>query len=491
VNRTARRPSASLAPALVLAALGALGGVRDAAAARPGEVSFSPSVVRLDNPRTPGATRPQATFTLDLVAYDAQGAPIVPSADNPLVVEVSGPRRGVVTPGEARLESGSSATFSYDGSFFATPITIAAWIDEPGGARKALGRTVVLPGNPPDCAYGSGRHTLRVSCEQGGSEEECGLAAIRRGLKVKAAVGHGADARDEMQPFGVDTGSIGTVVPVDRLGPDAIGPGAPGRVYYDSSGRIFSGSHYLASVAFETEDGRVVRTPRMLVLGIDSASCVPGHPACRASDDPGLHYLGVGFARGAADAHAFVSPADNAFLRLADDGDGTISPGYVLTGRAITIGVPPADGWSMAPLAPSTTAAGDWSPARACWSFPELPEPNRFCGNFLLDVGLAEMFLDLPRAERPPGSEEMRPCGERSCAYVPDGTAMQVAVGSPDAPAMAYDFRLQREARGPEPTWAMWIDRPQAFVNVGRRPLFRFHYLFDATCGNVGFRRVG
>jgi hypothetical protein len=161
-----------------------------------------------------------------------------------------------------------------------------------------------------------------------------------------------------------------------------------------------------------------------------------------------------------------------------------------LTGRAITIGVPPLDGWSLARLAPSTTAPGDFDPARACYSFPELPEPNRFCGNFLLDVGLAEMFLDLPRAERPAGSEDVRRCGDRECAYVPDGTAMRVAVGEPESPAMEYGFTLRREPRGPEPTSAMWIDRTPVFVNVGRRPLFRFHYLFDATCGHVGFARV-
>jgi len=484
VTRVLVRSAASVALALGVLACATY------AAARPAEVSFSPSVVRLGNPTSPGTSVAPSSFTVEVVAHDDLGRRIVPSTDDPLRIEVSGVRRGAITPAEVRLTSGSSVTFTYDGGFLATPVTIAAWIDQPGGDRKALGRMQVLPGNAVDCVHAPGRHTLRVLCEDGGSEEECGLAAIRRGLKVRAAVGYGEDARERMQPFGVDTGSIGTVVPVERLGPDAIGPGAPGRVYYDSSGRIFSGSYYLATVAFETEDGRVVRTPRMLVLGIDSASCAPGHPACRPSDEPGLHYLGVGFARGAADAHRFVSPADNAFLRLADDGAGELSPGYVLTGREVGIGVPSTEGWALAPLEPSTTAAGDWSPARACYAFPELPEPNRFCGNFLLDVGLAEMFLDLPRAERPAGSEATRRCGDRDCAYVPDGTAMRIAVGAPDAPAMEYGFTLRREPRGPEPTSATWIDRAPVFVNVGRRPLFRFHYLFDATCGNVGFRRV-
>lgn len=473
----------ALAGALLLAAAPAAAGPANA-------IVFSPDGRELDNARAPGGTRAPTSFVLDVTAYDEQGARILPSAERPIRIEVAGGARGAITPREVRLTSGSSVTFTYDGSPFASAITVTAWSDQPAGRRKALGRTQLLPANPVDCARGSSQHTLRVLCADGGSEERCALDAIRRGLQVRAAVGYD-DARDHLQAFGVDTGSIGTVVPVERLGPDAIGPGAPGSVYYDSSGRIFSGSYYLASVAFETEDGRIVRTPRMLVLGIDAETCAPGHPDCRGSDDPGLHYLGVGFARGAASEHKLVSPADNAFLRLADASDGDMSAGYVLTGRAVTIGIASTDGYALTPLAPSTTAPGDWSPARGCYSFPDLPEPNRFCGNFLLDVGLAEMFLDLPRAERPPGSESLQRCGPgRECAYVPDGTAMQVTVGSDEAPALRYGFTLRREPSGPEPTRAMWIDRAQVFINVGRRPLFRFHYLFDAACGNVGFARV-
>lgn len=464
-------------------------GTTSAAAGPPSEVVLVPSPARLDTVRTMDAVRQPSSIVVDVAAFDERGERIVPSAAHPVRIEITGGRRDAITPREVTLTSGSTVTLAYDGGPLASPITVTAWTDQPGGARKSLGRTELLPREPAACRYGARRHTLRVLCEEGGSVERCALDAIRRGLKVRAAVGW-SDAQDHLQPFGVDTGSIGTVVPVDRLGPDAIGPGAPGSVYYDSSGRIFSGSYYLASVAFETEDGRIVRTPRILVLGIERASCAPGHPDCRPSDAPELHYLGVGFARGGAEAHELMSPADNAFLRVADTGDGDMSPGYVLTGRAITLGIPPLDGYALAALTPSTTAPGDWSAARGCYAFPELPAPNRFCGSFLLDVGIAEMFLDLPAAERPPGSARPRRCGERECADVPDGTAMRVTVGPDDAPALAYDFTLRPEPVGPEPTYARWIDRVQVFVNVGRRPLFRFHYLFDATCGNVGFARV-
>jgi hypothetical protein len=458
-------------------------------AGSPHEVVFAPAPVLLANARSSDAPPKPSSLTIEVTAFDDRGERIEPTAERPIRIEISGGRRDAVTPRETSLTSGSTLTLTYDGGPVASPITVTAWTDQPGGVRKSLGRTQLLPQNPVDCRYGNARRTLRVLCEDGGSVESCALAAIRRGLKVRAAVGW-SDPQDQLQPFGVDTGSIGTVVPVERLGPDAIGPGAPGRVYYDSSGRIFSGSYYLASVAFETEDGSIVRTPRMMVLGIDSASCVPGHPDCRPSDDPGLHYLGVGFARGSAEEHKLVSPADNAFLRVADAGDGAMSPGYVLTGRGITLGIPALDGYLLAALAPSTSAPGDWSAARGCYAFPELPAPNRFCGNFLLDVGIAEMFLDLPVADRPPGSAASVRCGERECASVPEGTAMRVTVGPDDRPALSYDFTLRRDPVGPEPTYARWIDRQQVFMNVGRRPLFRFHYLFDATCGNVGFARV-
>lgn len=472
------------------AALAVLVCAAAASAGTPGAIVIRSTPDRLDAARTSEAPRQPSSVALEVTAFDAQGERIVPSAAHPIQIEITGGRRDAITPRAVTLTSDAPVALAYDGGPLASPITVTAWTDDgSSGARRSLGRTELLPRERAACHHGTTRHTLRVLCEDGGTVEQCALDAIRRGLKVRAAVGW-SDARDHLQPFGVDTGSIGTVVPVDRLGPDAIGPGAPGSVYYDSSGRIFSGSYYLASVAFETEDGSIVRTPRMLVLGIDRASCAPGHPDCRPSDAPELHYLGVGFARGSAEAHELMSPADNAFLRVADMAGGDMSPGYVLTGRGITLGIPPLDGYALAALEPSSTTPGDWSPARGCFAFPGLPAPNRFCGNFLLDVGIAEMFLDLPADQRPPGSSAARPCGAHECFDVPEGTAMRVTVGPDDAPALAYDFTLRRDPVGPAPTYARWIDRPQVFMNVGRRPLFRFHYLFDASCGNVGFERV-
>jgi len=468
-------------------------------------VVFSPDVVTLANPTSPGGAGQATSFTLDVRAHDASGRPVEPSEVRPLVVELQGAPDGVITPRRVRLTSGSSVTFQYAGGYFPDPLTMVAWLDAPaldsdadddaGGAAsagRAIGRARVVGQNAVRCARGPGSHALRVLCEDGGSVEQCALQAIRHGLRVHAAVGWN-DAAGKLTPFTVDTGSIGTIVPRSHLGPDAIGPGAPGRVYYDSSGRIFSGHYYLAPVSFAVEGGGIVKTPPMLVLAIDEQTCSESHPSCRPDPDPQLHYLGVGFARGSGAADGFLSPADNAFLRLAEAG-GDVSPGYVLTGRGITIGIPSTDGYALQPLAPSAVAPGDWSTAPGCFAFPDLPEPNQFCGNFLLDVGLLEMFLDLPPSQRPEGSaEEVRCRGGREgsrCTYVPEGTRVQIVAGTPDAPAMAYEFTARRDPVGPEPTYAQWIDRASVFVNVGRRPLFRFHYMLDQRCGNVGFARV-
>jgi hypothetical protein len=71
---------------------------------------------------------------------------------------------------------------------------------------------------------------------------------------------------------------------------------------------------------------------------------------------------------------------------------------------------------------------------------------------------------------------------------VPDGMRMQILAGTPSDPAMSYGFTVEAEPSGPAPKCVEWIDSSQIFVNTGRWPLFAFDYLFDARCGNAGFR---
>lgn len=66
-------------------------------------------------------------------------------------------------------------------------------------------------------------------------------------------------------------------------------------------------------------------------------------------------------------------------------------------------------------------------------------------------------------------------------------TLIEILAGPSQEPTMSYSFEAEPEPVGPAPLYVEWIDGPQTFVNVGRRPLFDFHYPFDARCGRIGF----
>ncbi len=461
---------------------------------RPGEVTFSPPVVRLDNPRTKGETSSPSTFTVDVVAYDAGGRVIEPSAENPLVVEVHGAPPGAITPQSAVLRSGKAVRFAYDGSYFPNPITLVAWIDhhaagsvaraaQASGTASSLGRSQIVHANPIDCTYGTESYTLPLLCDDGGPAADCVDETMENGLRVEAAVGTNV----ELQSFTVDTGSLGVIVPASEIGAGATGPGAAGVKFYDSSGRTYAGNYVLAPVSFRLADGTVISTPPMKVLAINDAYCARGYPQCEADPPkPTLRYLGVGFDRNATtEGDGFDSPADNPFLQIAAGAAASdVSPGYVLTTTEVTLGITSTAGFDTAALSPSSTVAGDWDTAPGCFAFPDLAQPNQFCGHLLLDVGIRNMFLALDKAQRPAGAVDH----STSLPTVPNGTRMQIIAGSPDAPAASYDYVLSSTPSGPAPTTATWIESSSTFVNNGRRPLLAFDYLYDARCGNVGFK---
>ena len=465
-------------------------------------LTFTPPIVQLDNPTSPGGTTAAADVTVEIAAYDGDGHRIVPSAANSLTVSLHGAPAGAVTPTSATLTSGSSFTFRYDGSYFPNPITLVAWTGSAaaataqgsstagaGGAAMALDTTHVTHANPIDCTYGTASFALPLSCDDPDDETSCVEQAIENGLKVHAAVGYDAPGAADLVEFAIDTGSTGVIVPASELGPDAIGPGAAGTTSYDSSGNTYAGNYYVAPVSLALGDGSVVSTRPIKVLGITSAYCAPGYPKCDANPPkPDLHYLGVGFDRGTTNPQDQLgTPADNPFLHLTDGDDGTdVSPGYVLGGSSITVGIDSTTGYDTVALAPSTTVPGDWATMAGCYGFPDLPAPNQFCGTLLLDVGITEMFLDLEKTERPPGSEG--DCTGPGTSCVPDGTAMAIVAGAPGSPAATYQFTLATEPSGPAPDYAQWIESSTVFVNTGRRPLLAYDYLYDARCGNVGFQ---
>lgn len=474
----------------------------------PSSIRFSPPVVGLDNPTSPGGHGTAGAFTVEVAAYDANGRRIEPSAEHPIEVALYGVPAGVVTPERTTLTTGSIATFSYDGSFFANPITLSAWTHDPaataartsgaaatatttGAATMSLETTQLVHRNPIDCTYGNSSYDVPVLCSTPGDPATCATEAIESGLKVKAAVGYDAPADGDLVEFAIDTGSLGVIVPASELGPDALGPGAAGTTFYDSSGNTYAGNYYLAPVSVQLANGSVISSSPIKVLAITSAYCAPGYPKCEQNPPkPNLHYLGVGFDRSPTNPQDQLGrPIDNPFLHLAvPTGDGDVSPGYVLGGNTIQLGITSTTGYGTVPLTPSTTVPGDWTTMSGCYGFPDLPAPNQFCGTLLLDVGIVEMFLDLSPDDRPSAAvaQDCPKGGSASC--VPVGTNVQILAGSPSSPAASYTFTVASEPQGPAPTYAQWIDSSNVFVNTGRRPLLAFDYLYDARCGNVGLR---
>jgi hypothetical protein len=97
----------------------------------PSVIVFSPSAVMLNNPANPGAPGAPTTFTVNLTAYDSNGNVLPPTTANPLHVNVYGAPKGVITPVETELTSGTAVQFTYNGGYFPNNMEVASWINEP------------------------------------------------------------------------------------------------------------------------------------------------------------------------------------------------------------------------------------------------------------------------------------------------------------------------------------------------------------------------
>jgi hypothetical protein len=457
-------------------------------------IVFNPTTAKLANPDNPAGSTPPRKITLRFRVYDAFGNLITPSSTNPVTINVYGAPTGVITMmTPSPITSGNRVTFAYNGQFFPNPITVEAYVPN-GLGGYSIGVTQILPRNQPSpCAYGTESFTLPFDCG-GLTGSACTNSNIANGLNLMAAIGYNDDTKagNNLTDFAIDTGSRGALVPASWLGPDAIGPAGPGVKFYDSSGNTFAGNYYLARISFKASDGSIVKTIPIKVLGVTAAYCAPGnYPNCN-SNPPGtnIFYLGVGFDRNSTTANDdFNSPADNAFLQIDDDNNSTnISPGYVLNGDDATVGITSTSGYGLAALTANRSVPGDWNATPGCYGFPTLPGRNQFCGTLLMDVGITEMFLDLPPARRP--ADAVDPNND---SKLPKGLETSITAGTAANPAMSYTFDYAKSDTPTDvaPTDVTWV-KPKPghapiFVNTGRDVLFGFNYMYDASCGNTGF----
>jgi hypothetical protein len=445
-------------------------------------IIFGPAVVTLDNPTMPGTRTRSGSFNVVVTAYDNSGNVIQPSSDNPLFVQIDGAPEGTIKPELRKIKQGDVAKFKYTGRYFPKPINVEAWMKIPNGTaalgQYALGITQILGQNPNACAYASKSLALAVNCS-GETAEQCETDNITspHGVQVMAAVGYAKAKKATFAPYTVDTGSLGVIVPIGDLPTgkkaDWIGPGAPGeKAYTSNGGNSFTGNYYLAPVDLQLNDGRAVQTSRIMVLVLSAGQS--------------LHYLGIGFNReNFTFEDLFQTPADNTFLHLTDGSNGTdISPGYQVGAASLTLGITSTSGYNLIPL---TTAGaqvpGEYANAAGCFNFPGAPDnAGPFCGNMLFDIGIENMYLGL--------DDFQRPTDYNTGGIVTTGDALNIIGGSPSSPAMCYSFTSGGDSLI-TPATANWT-QPQTpcgvFFNTGRRGLAAYNYMYDATCGNVGFQ---
>jgi len=450
------------------------------------QILFSPSVITLNNPT--GDRRVAFTgstpVTVTMTVYNSEGNIVQPSSTAPLYVNVYGAPNGVITPTQVVLTSGTSVTFTYNGGAFPNSMELAAWMDDPTDGGASLGTTLLVQQNRPPCTLGAASFDIGM------------VATVPDAIQVKAVVGAQASPNANLQSFTIDTGSLGVLVTNYELvnGPEVHGPGAPGQKFYNSSGLIFSGHYYLAPVSVQLADHSFVTSNPVLVLSVDSVACHPNYPNCQKPKSYALHYLGVGFDRNkTSTGDLFDSPSENAFLQLTDAQNGTdINQGYILSARGVTLGITAADAhqFDMVPLSPNSTVPGDWNPEAGCYQFTNLTGQPQFCGNLLLDVGIDQMFLDLPSGQRPPGSYDSDADNQNE---VPTGVDIKISVLSSNSirPPLTYEFHAVQpptDPVGPAPTFVQWVPSDNIFVNTGRRPLLAYDYLYSGQCGQVGFR---
>jgi hypothetical protein len=301
------------------------------------------------------------------------------------------------------------------------------------------------------------------------SERSCFLpftaaSDLTSGLRLYAAIGGGPP-----HVFEVDTGSVGVLVPRNRLGPpyQNFDPSLDVEFGYVSSGKTYRGQWVKAPVILgvpATWDG----------AGDYPMTEVEVFAADRPSDfDGGI--LGIGFAIG---GQADGGPARNPLLHLTFHGE-KLRRGYIIRSQGVEAGLTPANtaGFAVIELHRDADSA-DWMQPTGRLDLPdgfsiELP--------VLIDTGVGEMLLWLGAADRP--------WALAGYSKFPAGVPITItAPPSSDAPALQYSFMTGDASNPAAPSAVEW--RNGKGINTGRHVLAASDYLYDAARGLIGFKRV-
>ncbi len=293
----------------------------------------------------------------------------------------------------------------------------------------------------------------------------------------------------------VDTGSTGLVATEDNfpLSANAVRQEA-GEITYSSSNVTEYGTYYLTDVvigeagATATTHVPVLRVDRVRRCRKPGADCITDH------NPRGVAYMGVGFARGGAQAAAHATAAANPFLNVTaiDGTPATPVRGYIMQPTGVTLGLTQdaTRGFTALKLA-WDSATQDWGAAGLTLTVtPPDGQDVTGTGTVLTDTGIPYMFL------RPGGAVAQAP-GCTTCLAA--GTRVSIAIGAAASPALRYSVSVN--AAGDitaEPAAAVpagiHLLRPAStahpvFVNTGFHFLNAFSYFYDYASGSVGYRK--
>jgi hypothetical protein len=355
----------------------------------------------------------------------------------------------------------------------------------------------VLQANPLACSYSANYYEIPLT------------QSLPNPIQIQADVGYStSSALSTLKTYTIDTGSLGVIVPASELPKNAnvVGPGPAGVTYYDSSGNTYSGNYYLAPVRVQTDTATVATQP-IMVLAIDKAFCSGPRKAVCELTPPSLdlHYLGVGFNRPGNNPpdstlqDLIHTPAANAFLHITNSNNGVdVTPGYAFypsnsspaAGLRLGINSATAASHQLVNLTPDPAVPGDFLTEYGCFGFTNTVPPAQFCGTLLLDIGIDEMFLGLPKAQWPAGTYD----GDKKVPEMIPPFNMVIAAGT--LSQMNYTFNVVQScpsSAGPNvvaPCYVQWSDTTNSgivSVNTGRRALYQYHYFYQGQCGQVGF----
>jgi hypothetical protein len=438
-------------------------------------MTISPTVIVLDNPTKRWSRNRSQQIRLSVKVTDRRGQAILPSRRRPIVLNIYQPDGGPLRPTAARITSASdpSAIFTYDGSYFVNSMILTATIGDSSAATSIVPRNQF---DPENCPAGAGHLTIPYDNP---------MRTLEHGFSVAVSVGRGP-----WHPgVELDTGSTGLVIDRHSLGPQAIGPGEPGSREYYPSGYKIVGNYWLTPVTIAIPDATwrpkpVATTIPLEVFGIDRVECGSNVKTCTPPSDQrkaiaSFSLMGIGFDRGGAPS------TNNPFLQLEDIVYGRMKPGYVISPDRVDIGLDAAntaEKFRYISLEPSDGPQGDWLGANGCFSFPAVSA--KFCGSMLLDTGIDDMIFALAKAQRP--SAVVDPSNPK--LLKPD-TAVDIS--APPALAYGFTYRPRKDSSTIDPKLIEWAAPPATvppvFFNIGRSPLVRFDYLYDARCGRIGF----